>query len=94
MWFWVIAILGIGRRLLFFSSPILQYVAEATYPFYILHMTVIVLIGFPVMNWEAGMAWRYLFVVIASILGTILIYELFVRRWGIARFLFGLKPRT
>jgi peptidoglycan/LPS O-acetylase OafA/YrhL len=93
MWFWVVAFLGMGRRLLFFSNRTLRYVTEATYPFYILHLTVIVLIGFPVMKWEAGVSLRYAFVVIVSTLATLLTYDLLVRRWGVSRFLFGLKPR-
>ena len=92
MWFWVIAFLGLGRRYLGFSNKTLRYITEATYPFYILHMTVVVLIGFPVMNWKMGIAIRYSFIVIASTLATIMIYELFVRRWRVARVLFGMKP--
>jgi len=92
MWFWIVGILGMGRRFLFFSNGILRYVTEATYPFYILHMTVIVLIGFPVMHWKTGIASRYSIVVIASTAATIIIYELFVRPWRVSRCLFGMKP--
>ena len=60
---------------------------------YILHMTVVVLIGFPVMNWKMGIAFRYSFIVIGLILATIITYDLFVRRWRVARVLFGMKPR-
>ena len=60
---------------------------------YILQMTVVVLIGFPVKNWRMGIASRYSFIVIASTLATIITYELFVRRWRVARVLFGMKPR-
>jgi peptidoglycan/LPS O-acetylase OafA/YrhL len=91
MWFWIIAILGMGRRVLFFGGRVLAYVTEATYPFYILHMTVIVLVGFPVTKWKTGIGARYLLVVLASIGATIIIYELFVRRWRIIRFFFGMK---
>ncbi len=55
-------------------------------------MTVVVLIGFPVMKWRMSIGSRYLLVVTASILVTIVIYEVFVRRWGVVRFLFGMKP--
>jgi len=91
MWFWILAVLGIGRRLLFFTNGTLRYVRDATYPFYILHMTVIVLIGFPVMKWKMGIGPRYLFVVVLSTLVTIFAYDLFVRRWRVGRLLFGMK---
>lgn len=56
-------------------------------------MTVVVLIGFPVMRWEGSIGSRYLFVVCTSILATIATYEIFVPRWDAVRFLFGMKPR-
>jgi surface polysaccharide O-acyltransferase-like enzyme len=93
MWFWILAVLALGKRFLFFTNRTLGYVSEATYPFYILHMTVVVLVGFPVMKWNLGIGGRYLFVVIASILATIGTYEVLVRRWKVARFLFGMRPR-
>lgn len=92
MWFWVIAFLGLGRRFLGFSNATLRYITEATYPFYILHMTVIVLIGFPAMKWRMGIASRYSIIVLASTLVTMVSYEVFVRRWSVSRFLFGMKP--
>jgi peptidoglycan/LPS O-acetylase OafA/YrhL len=94
MWFWIVGILWMGQRFLCFDNRTLRYITEATYPFYILHMTVIVLIGFYVMQWNAGIGARYLFVVLASTVATITAYELFVRRWGVARFLFGLKIKN
>jgi hypothetical protein len=92
LWFWILAFLAMGRRFLFFNNRTLRYVTDATYPFYILHMTVVVLIGFPIMKWNTGIAWRYSAIVVASVLVTILTYELFIRRWRTARFLFGMKP--
>jgi hypothetical protein len=92
MWFWILAVLAMGKRFLSFTNGTLGYVSEATYPFYILHMTVVVLIGFPVMKWNLGIGGRYLFVVIASILTTIATYEVLIRRWKVARFLFGMRP--
>ena len=91
MWFWIVAILGMGRRCLFFSNRALEYVREATYPFYILDMTVIVLIGFPVMQWNTAIAARYLFVVLTSTVVTIITYDRLVRRWGATRLFFGMK---
>jgi hypothetical protein len=94
MWFWILALLGMGRRFFFFTNGALRYVTDGTYPFYILHMTVIVLVGFPVMKWKMGIGPRYVLVVVGSTLVTIFIYELFVRRWRIVRFLFGMKSES
>lgn len=42
---------------------------------------------------NTGVAARYLFVVIASSLVTVITYEVLVGRWRLARFLFGMKRR-
>ncbi len=94
MWFWVLALLGFGRRFLSFSNRTLRYVTEATYPFYILHLTVVVLIGFFVMRWNMSIGARFLIVVVSSTLATAFTYEVLVRPWRVSRFLFGLKPRS
>jgi len=44
-WFWLSAILGFGIRYLNFNNRVPRYTREAVLPFYILHQTVIVVIG-------------------------------------------------
>ncbi|MBV8886950.1 MAG: acyltransferase family protein [Chroococcidiopsidaceae cyanobacterium CP_BM_RX_35] len=91
-WFWVVALLGLGRRYLNFNSGILQYANEASYPFYILHQTVIVTIGFYVVRWSAGVVEKFWVISTTSLIITIVLYELVIRRNNMTRFLFGLKP--
>lgn len=92
-WFTIIALLGYGRKYLTRPNRFLGYFGEAAYPFYIIHQTVLVAIGFVVVQWQTGIAVKYLTVALATYAGTTLAYELFVRRLRISRFLFGLKPR-
>jgi peptidoglycan/LPS O-acetylase OafA/YrhL len=90
-WFFVIAILGYGRQFLTSSNKFLKYTGQASYPYYILHQTIIVIIGFYVVQWQVGLAVKYLFILAAAIAVTALLYELLVRRFNLFRFLFGLK---
>lgn len=93
-WCWVIALLGLAQRYLNFSNSLLQYASVACYPFYILHQTVLVAIGFYVVQWNAGIVEKFWVISTASLLGTIILYDLFVKRINILRFLLGLKPIT
>jgi glucan biosynthesis protein C len=76
------------------SSKILdkvrRYANEAVLPFYIIHQTVIVMIGFYVVKWEAGVMAKYLMIVMATFVITLLLYEI-VRRTNLTRSLFGMK---
>jgi peptidoglycan/LPS O-acetylase OafA/YrhL len=90
-WFFVIAILGYGRQFLRSSNKFLRYTGKASYPYYILHQTVIVIIGYYVVQWQLGLAVKYVFILAAAIAVTALLYDLLIRRFNVLRFLFGMK---
>jgi peptidoglycan/LPS O-acetylase OafA/YrhL len=92
-WFWLLAILGAGRRFLSFSRPLLRYANEAVLPFYVLHQTVIIMIGYYVVKWHAGIPQKYLFISTTALIATLLVYDLAVRRTNVTRFLFGMKVK-
>ncbi len=103
-WLWVIAIMGFARgkaggaekrsREPTVIDHAGAYASEAVLPFYVLHQTVIVLLGFYIVEWPIHAVLQYLIICAAS-LGTILaIYDLTVRRTPPTRFLFGMKTRT
>ena len=97
-WLFIIAILGFSSRYLNFNNRFLGYSNEAVLPFYILHQTVIIIIGFFVVQWSMGIAPKYFIITTTSFVAIIAIYELLVRRINILRFLFGMrlkkKPRV
>jgi len=92
-WFWLVAILGAGRRFLSFNRPILRYANEAVLPFYVLHQTVIIMIGYYVVKWHTGIPQKYLFISTTALIATLLAYDLLVRRTNVTRFLFGMKVK-
>lgn len=91
-WFWLVAILGFGARYLNFNNRVLKYANEAVLPFYILHQTVIVIVGFFIAGWIWGVPAKYLFLTTTSFALIMLLYEL-IKRVNPLRFLFGLKPK-
>ena len=92
-WFWLIAIFGFAGRHFTTHNRFLGYANEAVLPFYILHQTIIVTIGFYIIDWSAGVYFKFLVLCVASFGSICIIYELLVRRISILRFLFGLKLR-
>ncbi|MBN1635266.1 MAG: acyltransferase [Deltaproteobacteria bacterium] len=89
--FTIVAMLSYARKYLNFDNAFLKYAREASYPFYILHQSVIVVIGFFVVRWDAGELVKYLIITAASLITTALLYDVLVRRINIMRFLFGMK---
>jgi glucans biosynthesis protein C len=91
-WCWVLAIVGYGKRHLNVRNRFLDYANEGIYPFYILHQTVIVAIGFYVIQVEESILTKYLFVSTVSLLLSWAIYDLLIKPFPAVRFLFGMKP--
>ena len=92
-WLVIVGLLGLGRRWLNRPAPALPYMAEAAYPFYILHQTVIVLLAYAIVQVAVPLGVQYVALVGMSFLLTVLAYEALVRRWRLVRPLFGMKPR-
>jgi len=98
-WFFILAILAYGKRYLSFkdgaslSDKFLLYFGEAGYSFYLLHMTVLITIGYFVIQWNTSIAIKYTLIVVTTYIGTTAVYELLVRRFNGMRFLFGMRPK-
>jgi glucan biosynthesis protein C len=100
-WCWTLFMLYVGMRYLDFSSKELQYSHEASYPFYLFHQPVIIVIAFYVVQWDtsallgagAGVWVKLLVVVLSSFAVTLGLYELLIRRIGAVRAVLGMKPR-
>ncbi|MGA2159368.1 MAG: acyltransferase family protein [Dehalococcoidia bacterium] len=91
-WCLLVIILNLGRRYLDFTNRFLSYANEAVLPFYILHQTVIISIGFYVVQWNMDPALKYLIIALTSFAVIMAIYDLLVRRVNVLRFLFGMRP--
>ena len=63
-----------------FKNKFLAYAREAVLPFYILHQTVIITVGFYVIRWKLSPAVKYLITVPVSFILIIALYDLLIRR--------------
>jgi hypothetical protein len=92
-WCLVVAILGFARRHLNFGTARLNYANEAVLPFYILHQTVLLGVGYFVVQWAIPDLLKWGIILLVSFSIIMLLYEFLVRRFDVMRFLFGMKPR-
>lgn len=89
-WSAIAAILGFGRQWAPADGPLLRYLTQAVFPFYILHQTVIVVLAHRLQPLGLRPALEGPLLVLATALGCLLGFE-FVRRVRWLRPLFGLK---
>jgi glucans biosynthesis protein C len=90
-WSWLFAILGFSLKYLAFDRPLRRSTNEGVMPFYILHQTVLLCIGYFVMTWAINDAAKWAIVFAGSFIVIITLYLLFIRRFELLRFLFGMK---
>jgi glucan biosynthesis protein C len=93
-WCWSISFLGLGARFLNRNTRYIEYANEAVLPFYILHQTILLVIGYFVIHWRFNILTKYSIITIASFIVIMVVYEFFVRRIDVLRFLFGMKPKN
>ena len=91
-WIWLLVVLGFGMKHLNFTTPLLKYANEACLPFYILHQTVIVTLGYFVVRWAIPDGLKFSIVLAGSFALVVATYEYLIRRNNLLRFLFGMKP--
>jgi glucan biosynthesis protein C len=87
----VAAILGFGARLAAVDGPAFRYLREAALPVYALHQTVIVVLGYGIVNAAAPLGVRYVALLGASVVVTLALYHFAVRGVRPVAVLFGMK---
>jgi len=93
-WWWVLAFLGLSMRYLERSTPFVRHANEAVLPFYIFHQTVLLCLGYLVVQWNVPGVVRWVVILLASFAIIMVLYEFLVRRFGVLRFLFGMRIRS
>ena len=93
-WLWSVAIFGWGMKRLNFQNRFLTYANEAVLPFYILHQTVLLSVGYFIVRWDIPAAAKFALISSGSFILIVAVYEYLVRRWNVMRVLFGMKVKT
>jgi len=90
-WLWLMVFLGYGRQHLSFGNRLLTWARDASYPIYILHQTVIILIAYEVIQQPWSPWTKYWIVLVATLITCVLLYEFVLRRFAVTRAIFGIK---
>jgi glucan biosynthesis protein C len=90
-WCFILAILGFGMLHLSKTTPYVQYANEAVLPFYVLHQTVLLSVGYFVVQSALPDLLKWLVIAVISFSIILGLYEFLIRRINVLRFLFGMK---
>jgi peptidoglycan/LPS O-acetylase OafA/YrhL len=93
-WCWVLAILGLAAQHLRFGTPFLAVANEGVLPFYILHQTVLLTVGYVVVRWAMPDLAKWAVIAVSSLAICLGLYWFVIRPVNLLRFLFGMKPRA
>ena len=74
-----------------YSNKYLRYLTTAVYPYYILHQTIIVVAGYYVTQWEAGIWVKLMALLVICVFGVVVLYHFIIRKTIVSRVLFGVK---
>ena len=92
-WTWILLMLAWGHHLLNRPFRWLPYATECVFPWYILHQSITVVAGFWLAMLSLGPWLEPTLVLGATVLGSVLITELVIRRIDWLRPLFGMKRK-
>jgi glucan biosynthesis protein C len=93
-WSAFLTILGYAQFYFTKTPKWLSLSNELIYPFYIFHQTVIVVIGYYVIAWQAPISLKVISLFALSFLATSVICWFIIKPSNFLRFLFGLKPKN
>jgi hypothetical protein len=93
-WCLILTILGFGMKHLTFSTPALKYANEAVLPFYVMHQTVLLAVGYFIVRLGLPDPVKFLLIISISFAILMSLYEFAIRRVDILRILFGMKPQA
>lgn len=89
----ILCICGFAKHYLNYTNKGLQYANEAVYPFYILHQTITVAIGFYIADLDWAWQIKLIILMTGTFLGAWGIYHFLIRPFNLMRLLFGVKSR-
>lgn len=92
-WCWMVFIMATGMKFFNSDSKYRQPLNEAVLPFYILHQTVLLLIGYFVVQWNWSSWGKFGFIAGASGFTIFVIYTMGLKPFNSVRFLFGMGRR-
>jgi hypothetical protein len=89
----LLAIWGFSVRHLNFGTVALYLANEAVLPSYVLHQTVLIIVGFYVVQWSVSDPLKFIIIFVGSLVIIVGLYWFLIRPYNVMRFLFGMRPK-
>jgi len=93
-WSWIAMLLGYARHYLNKPSEFLCKTNKAIYPFFILHQTVTIVIGYYIIQWNLGLGIELSLIIVGTFVICWALYAGLIRHFNLMRLLFGMRPKT
>lgn len=90
---WIFAVLGFGYKHLNRLGKTLSYLSQAAYPVYIVHMMFLYFGSMIIFPLQLAVQLKFLLVLSFTVFGSLIFYELTIRRISVLRILFGLQEK-
>ncbi|GGG28859.1 acyltransferase family protein [Pontibacter amylolyticus] len=90
-WFWLMVILGFAMQHLNVKSKYLAQANEMVYPFYILHQTVIVALGYYLLQVDWSIGFKFTFISLGTFATCFLLIKYLIMPFNWLRLPFGMK---
>jgi glucan biosynthesis protein C len=92
-WTSLITVIAYGQHYLNRPHPLLPHFNQGLYPFYILHQTVIIMIGYYICQLDWGIGAKFWTVSLLTLVACVGFYWVFIQSNNVMRFLFGVKAK-
>jgi len=91
-WSWIAMLAGMARHLLNKGSLMLTYLNKAVYPFFILHQTVTIILGYYAIDWGMGALGEFLVISLGTFVICWVLFEGVIKHFVFTRLVFGMRP--
>jgi glucans biosynthesis protein C len=92
-WFWITTIIAYGQYYLSYHHPWITALGDGIISFYILHQTVIIVIGYFVCQLSWSITAKFFSISMLTLVFCITFYLLCIRPFNAMRIAFGMKPK-
>ncbi len=90
VWLTILALMGLADMYINKPSPALSYFNNASYPVYVLHQSVMMILAYYIVSTDLSPAAKFLAIMLGTLAACIAFYEAF-RRFAPTRFILGIK---
>jgi hypothetical protein len=93
-WSWIGIVIGFSRKYLNFNNGFLKYSNGIVYPFFILHQSVTIALGYYVIDWGFSGVIEYLIIALGTFLICGLLTSFLIQKNNVLRLMFGLNRQS